>query len=282
MGRCKARRCGTKTGIVRSAPAMVPSAAVMVGSNARLFQSKPELVASKASRIGSKACLVGEQTGRFRSNARLLRSVQLLFRAAARPFQSDQGIVGSVPSPLQSVPHLDRGTERLLRRKKGTGGSKKVRFPSRRARLRSEEPEFRPKKAGVRSNHVGFRSNEAALRSNGAAFRSNEAGFGSRACRSRLAEPGCLEIASDLFGFTPRQRATVSRAGLAPEGHLVSLTDGTVRVANFRQTIFGSTYDFLRRLHAAPRSREIAHGPETMRRKGIMSGNRPSFAMRRR
>ncbi len=73
-----------------------------------------------------------------------------------------------------------------------------------------------------------------------------------------------------------------ARARVAPVGRLASLTDGTVRVPNFRQTMFGSTYDFVGPLHAAPRSREMARGAETMRRKGLTSGNRPSFAMRRR
>ena len=72
-----------------------------------------------------------------------------------------------------------------------------------------------------------------------------------------------------------------ARARVAPVGRLISLTDGTVRVAIWLATLFGSMSDFVGSPHAARRSREIARGSETMRRKGMMSGNRPSFAMRK-
>ncbi len=52
----------------------------------------------------------------------------------------------------------------------------------------------------------------------------------------------------------------VAGARVAPVGHLVSLTDGTVRVATWLATLLGFMSDFVEPPHAAPRSREIACG----------------------
>src|SRR5579872_6073326 len=70
---------------------------------------------------------------------------------------------------------------------------------------------------GVEGSHDGCKEHDVA-REQGDGNRSppKETDFGATACRSRLAEPGCLEIASDLRRFTPRRLATANGADLAP------------------------------------------------------------------
>ena len=226
---------------------LVVSPADLLLSSSDLLESSIDLVRSGALRGGPETCRVGDRTDRGLSVSDLGASAPVLRASGASLLHGKPDLSGSVHVLFVS-PHV------LCELAEDLRGHVQCRIPA--------------CELEVRSRRVRSQSNEVRLRS--------------RACRFRLVTAEHGEIAEDSRTLAVEPKRTRAGAWAARVGHLVSLTNGTARVPNFRQTIFGSTYDFVGPPHAAPRNREIARGPETMRRKGVMSGNRPSFVMRRR
>ncbi len=273
-------RSGADRGRLKAS--LLPSGADLLHSAANVFETGLDLLPSEAVPGGDGACRAGYEADPLLSGADLTASGQVLRPSELTLHQTEADLLLSAPILPQSGQDLGRQVLSRVVEERVGHRAMEVRIVSDAVRLRSGEAMIQNRKVQFGSSKVRVRRKEVRSKSWKVRSSSRRVRFQTATLRLRLAAAKRRGIADDSLDFPVKEMTLEARAPEAPVGHLVSLTNGTVRVPNFRQTIFGSMYAFLGRLHAAPRSREIARGSETMRRKGVMSGNSPSFVMRRR
>jgi hypothetical protein len=227
-------------------------------------------------------CRAGYGADHFLSASDVTASGQVLHPSELTLLQTEPDLLLSAPILSQSGQDLGGQVLSRIVEEKVRHRAMKVRKVSDPLRFRSGAVSAQSREVQFESSRVRSRSRRVRSRSRRVRKRSRKVRFQLATFRLRFAAAKCAGIADDSLDFAPSDMTMAGGARLASVGHIASLTDGTARVPNFRQTLFGSKYDFLRRLRAAPRNREIARGSETMRRMETMSGIRPSFVMRRR
>jgi hypothetical protein len=273
-------RAGADRG--RLEASLLPSGADLLHSAANAFETGLELVQSETFRGGNGACRAGYEADLLFSAANAPASGQV-------PRPSELTLLQTEPDLLLSAPILSQSGQDLGGQVLGRVLEEKVRHRAMKVRVvsdpfgcRSGEAKIQLRKVQLGSSKVRVRRKEVRSNSRRVRSKTRRVGFRTATLRLRCAAAKYSGIAGDSLELGLVEMTLEARARVAPVGHLVSLSDGTVRVPNFRRTIFGSAYDFVGPPHATPRSREMARGSETTRRKGTMSGNSPSFVMRRR